>query len=76
VQSSTIVDSAPAISVRVDPQRSGPSVATRPSREVVLLIVYLAIMSMFVVVGALAPLLAPQSPDAQQLTSRLRPPVW
>jgi peptide/nickel transport system permease protein len=38
--------------------------------------VYVTVLAVFVSVGALAPLLAPQSPDTQQLILRLRPPAW
>jgi peptide/nickel transport system permease protein len=75
MQSSAVVESVPAIGVAAAPRSRSPG-ATHPSRDAVLLSVYLAVMGTFVVVGAFAPLLAPQSPDAQQLTARLRPPIW
>jgi peptide/nickel transport system permease protein len=51
-------------------------VRRRRIRGLPLLTVYLAVLLLFVGVGAAAPAIAPHDPNAQALTSRLQPPAW
>lgn len=48
----------------------------RRIRGLPLLVVYLAVLLLFIGVGAAAPAIAPYDPNAQTLTARLQPPAW
>jgi len=57
-------------------QGFGLPVRRQRIRGLPLLIIYLAVLLLFVGVGVAAPVIAPHDPNAQALTARLQPPAW